>query len=205
MTTGWHAASRASGRVTPAVPGSVPMTASSRASVSSSLASLMALKFSPKAFASATAFSAVRFSTRTSAKPICLKAYAAARAVPPAPRMRPTRRPGRASTLRANCPRMPNQSVLSPLSRPVPGSFVTVLTAPISRADSLSSSMCSNSASLWGMVTAPPPVEASDSFQSTPSTLGASYRPKTCGAPLMRKPVFWIVGDAESATGWPKM
>mmetsp|Transcript_55411 Transcript_55411/g.171676 ORF Transcript_55411/g.171676 Transcript_55411/m.171676 type:complete len:254 (-) Transcript_55411:182-943(-) len=147
-TTGWHVANIASGRVKPAELGKVPMTASNRVNDSRSLASLTTLNFSPNAFANAAAFSVVRFNTCTSAKPSCAKACAAARAVPPAPRMRPTRPPGRSLSFGDSCLWMPIQSVLSPFSRPVPSSLETVLTAPIVRADSLSSSMCSNKDSL---------------------------------------------------------
>ena len=127
--------------------------------------------------------------------------------MPPAPQIRPTAGAAvpAAGAFATSWFLMPSQSVLSPRSRPS-ASLVTVFTAPIRRADSVSSSMCGITASLCGIVTEPPPHPAPLIVVITSAASSVSYRsyvqwPK----PLRAKPALWMSGDGDMSTGWPKM
>ena len=106
-------------------------------------------RLTPSSAASSAARSGVRFQTVTST-PAWRSAHTAARAAPPAPSTSAV-----AGTARPSASRRPPASVLSPAIRPS-SPKVSVFTAPIAPAASLSSSARSCAASLCGIVTLAP-------------------------------------------------
>mmetsp|Transcript_8797 Transcript_8797/g.18599 ORF Transcript_8797/g.18599 Transcript_8797/m.18599 type:complete len:201 (+) Transcript_8797:524-1126(+) len=127
-------------------------------------------------------------------RPSLAAVNAAARAVPPPPKIRaycfppPSFFPLATSSPTNRCSGLyiPFQSVLSPISTLVPFlSFftMTVFTLPISLAASVNTSKCGIMFCLWGIVTEHPPK--SSSFQIGPSTnsstVSTSHRVYVCG------------------------
>ena len=118
----------------------------------------------PSSRARASARSGVRFHTFTSRAPASRRAKAAARALPPAPRICALiprgERPSAASR--------PGASVFSAATEPSSPN-VSVLAAPISSALALALSASASAASLWGIVTLAPRKPAAGSARTVSS------------------------------------